>query len=342
MGLQALVLGLLAVTHVVRFWELCVLAVVLGLNNTFENPTRQSFVLEMVGADQLRNAVSLNSTTVNVARAIGPAIAGLLIATVGESVCFLTNALSFVAVVYSLVSMDTGALRPTEPTGRAKGQLRDGFRYVKGEPRLAAPLVMMAIVGMLAYEFQVTLPVVAKQTFHGGSATYGFLTAAMGVGAVFGGLVTAARGRTGLRHFTLAGMMFGVAIGLAAVAPLLTVEIVALAAVGWASVTFIATGNTTLQLQAEPTMRGRVMSLWAVAFQGTTPIGGPLIGWIVAAASARIGLGVGAAACVVATVIGLIAMSKLGILRGRSRHGHEAQPGRPVAEAPLGLIAEGD
>jgi MFS family permease len=126
---------------------------------------------------------------------------------------------------------------------------------------------MMAIVGMLAYEFQVTLPVVAKQTFHGGSATYGFLTAAMGVGAVLGGLVTAARGRTGLRHFTLAGLMFGLAIGLAAFAPVLAFELVALAAVGWASVTFIATGNTTLQLQAEPTMRGRVMSLWAVAFR---------------------------------------------------------------------------
>ncbi|MGD0286544.1 MAG: MFS transporter [Acidimicrobiales bacterium] len=343
MGLQALVLGLLAVAHVVRFWELCVLAVVLGLNNTFENPARQSFVLEMVGAGELRNAVSLNSTMVNVARAIGPAIAGLLIATVSESVCFLINAVSFVAVVYSLVSMDTGALSPTEPTGRAKGQLRDGFRYVRREPRLGAPLLMMAIVGMLAYEFQVTLPVVAKQTFHGGSATYGFLTAAMGVGAVLGGLVTAARGRTGLRHFTLAGLMFGVAIGLAAFAPVLAVELVALAAVGWASVTFIATGNTTLQLQAEPTMRGRVMSLWAVAFQGTTPIGGPLIGWVVAMASARIGLGVGAIACFVAAGIGLIAMAKLGVLHGPSRRGREA-PGRegPVVEAPLGLVTDGD
>jgi MFS family permease len=343
MGLQALALGLLAVTHVVRFWELCVLAVVLGLNNTFENPARQSFVLEMVGAGELRNAVSLNSTMVNVARAIGPAIAGLLIASVGESVCFLINAASFVAVVYSLVSMDTSALSPTEPTGRAKGQLRDGFRYVRREPRLGVPLLMMVIVGMLAYEFQVTLPVVAKQTFHGGSATYGFLTAAMGIGAVFGGLVTAARGRTGLRYFTLAGTAFGAAIGLAALAPVLAVELVALAAVGWTSVTFIATGNTTLQLQAEPTMRGRVMSLWAVAFQGTTPIGGPLIGWVVAMASARIGLGVGAVACFAAAGVGLIAMAKLGDLHRRNRSGHEAADREgPVAGAPLGVVTEGD
>jgi MFS family permease len=280
---------------------------------------------------------------VNVARAVGPAIAGVLIATVGEGACFLINAVSFVAVVYSLASMDTGALSPTEPTGRAKGQLRDGFRYVKTEPRLGVPLLMMVIVGMLAYEFQVTLPVVAKQTFHGGSATYGFLTAAMGIGAVLGGLFTAARGRTGLRHFTLAGSLFGVAIGLAALAPVLAVELFALAAVGWTSVTFIATGNTTLQLQAEPTMRGRVMSLWAVAFQGTTPIGGPLIGWVVAMASARIGLGVGAVACLVAAGLGLIAMAKLGILRTRGRRGQEAQDREePVAEAPLGLATEGD
>ena len=343
MGLQALVLGLLAVTHVVRFWELCVLAVVLGLNNTFENPARQSFVLEMVGPAELRNAVSLNSTMVNVARAVGPAIAGLLIAGVGEGACFLINALSFGAVVYSLASMDTAALSPTEPTGRAKGQLREGFRYVKGEPRLGVPLLMMVIVGMLAYEFQVTLPVLARQTFHGGSATYGFLTAAMGIGAVLGGLVTAARGRTGLRHFTLAGAVFGIAIGLAALAPVLGAELVALGAVGWASVTFIATGNTTLQLQAEPTMRGRVMSLWAVAFMGTTPVGGPLIGWVIAMASARVGLGVGAVACVVAAGMGLIAMAKLGLLHGPGRGGHEAGDREgPVAGAPFGLLVDPD
>ncbi|MGD0944007.1 MAG: MFS transporter [Acidimicrobiales bacterium] len=342
MGLQALVLGLLAVTHVVRLWELCVLAVVLGLNNTFENPVRQSFVLEMVGAEELRNAVSLNSTMVNAARAIGPALAGLLIATVGEGVCFLVNAASFIAVVYSLVSMDKGTLSPTEPTGRHKGQMREGFRYVAKEPRLGVPLLMMAFVGTLAYEFQVTLPVVAKQTFHGGPATYGFLTAAMGVGAVLGGLVTAARGRTGLRRLTLAGLSFGLAIGFASLAPLLAVEFVALAAVGWASVTFLATGNSTLQLQADPSMRGRVMALWAVAFTGSTPVGGPLIGWIVAETSARIGLGVGGLSCLVAAAIGLVAMHRLGMLH-RGGGGDEAradEDGGILAVAPAGLVAE--
>ena len=342
MGVQALVLGVLAVTHVVRFWELCVLAVVLGLNNTFENPARQSFVLEMVGAGEVRNAVSLNSTMVNAARAVGPAVAGLLIATVGEGVCFLVNALSFVAVVYSLVSMDKGALRPSVPTHRGRGQLREGFRYVAKQPRLGVPLLMMAIVGTLAYEFQVTLPVVAKQTFHGGPATYGFLTASMGIGAVLGGLVTAARGRTGLRTLSLAGALFGLAILFASLAPVLAVEFLALAAVGWGSVTFLATGNSTLQLEAEPSMRGRVMSLWAVAFLGSTPVGGPLIGWIVAVASARVGLAVGGVACLVAAGIGLLAMGRLGML-GRGRVSSEAQSPRldTGVASPL-LATEGE
>jgi MFS family permease len=342
MGVQALVLGLLTVTHSVHFWELCVLASVLGLNNTFENPSRQSFVLEMVGADQLRNAVSLNSTMVNAARAVGPAVAGLLIATVGVGVCFLVNAVSFVAVVYSLVSMDLRALSPSVPTGRAKGQLREGFRYVAKEPRLGIPLIMMAVVGTLAYEFQVTLPVVAKQTFHGGAETYGFLTAAMGAGAVIGGLVTATRGRTGLRSLTLGGFFFGIAILFAALSPVLAVEFVALAAVGWASVTFLATGNTTLQLEAAPTMRGRVMSLWAVAFLGSTPVGGPLIGWIVAASSARVGLAIGALSCFVAAGIGVVAAAKLGMLRRGRRAGTE-EPGRVpdvLVPPPLDLAAD--
>jgi MFS family permease len=341
MAVQAAVLGVLAVTHVVRFWELCVLAVVLGLNNTFENPARQSFVLEMVGADQVRNAVGLNSTMVNAARAVGPAVAGLLIAGVGVGVCFLINAFSFVAVVYSLLSMDTATLQPTEPNIRGKGQLREGFRYVAKEPKLGIPLIMMAIVGMLAYEFQVTLPVVAKQTFHGGAATYGFLTAAMGIGAIFGGLVTATRGRTGIRPLTLAGSVFGVAILLAAVSPVLAAEYAALAAVGWFSVTFLATANSTLQLQSAPHMRGRVMSLWAVAFLGSTPIGGPLIGWIVAAASARVGLAVGGISCLLAAAIGLVAMAKLGMLHGSSggrRHPrwHRRVVMPEVARQPVG------
>jgi len=307
MGVQALVLGLLTVLGVVRFWEILVLAVILGLNNTFENPARQAFVLEMVGPNEVRNAVSLNSTLFNAARAVGPAVAGILIATVGVGICFLLNAASFIAVVFSLVTMDRSLLQPSPPAGRANGQVREGFRYVAHTPRLLVPLVMMAIVGTLAYEFQVVLPVVAKGTFHGGAEAYGFMTAAMGIGAVLGGLVTAARGKTGLRPFTIAAAALGLALAVAAFSPVLALELVALALVGYASVSFLATGNTTLQLEAEPSMRGRVMSLWAVAFLGTTPIGGPLLGWIIAETNGRVGLAAGATACLLAAAIGVLA-----------------------------------
>jgi MFS family permease len=308
MGLQALVLGLLTVTGAVRIWEIGVLAMLLGLNSAFENPARQSFMLEMVGPEHLRNAVSLNSVLVNVARTIGPAIAGLLIATVGEGVCFLANAASFVAVIASLLTLDLAALRPSPPTERGPGQLREGLTYIRHNRDLAIPLLMMALVGMFAYEFQVTLPVMARQGLHVGAAGYGFMTAAMGAGAVVGGLLVAAVGRTGLRTLVLASGAFGAVIMLAALAPTLPVELVALALVGWASISFMATGNSTLQLGAAPSMRGRVMSLWFVAFQGSTPIGGPLIGWVMAWAGARAGLGVGAITCLLVALMGLMAL----------------------------------
>lgn len=311
MGVQALVLGILAVAHLVTFWELCVLALALGLNNAFENPSRQAFVLEMVGAKNVRNAVSLNSTMVNAARAVGPAVAGLVIAVAGVGVCFLLNAASFVAVVYSLRSMDVATLQPSPAAPRSGGQLREGLRYVARDPALAVPLLMMALVGTVAYEFQVSLPVVAGRTFHGGAETYGFLTAAMGIGAVLGGLLTATRGRTGLRPMTLAAAAFGATIALAALSPSLLLEYGALVLVGWGSVSFIATGNSSLQLAAAPSMRGRVMALWAVAFMGSTPVGGPLVGWVIAQGGARAGLGAGALSCVLAAALGAVVVYRV-------------------------------
>jgi MFS family permease len=310
MGVQALVLAILTWTGVVTFVDVCILAVVLGLNNCFENPSRQAFVLEMVGPDQLRNAVSLNSTLVNVARAVGPAVAGVLIATVGEGWCFALNAASFVAVIGSLVAMDTSRLQPSPPISRTKGQVREGLRYVARTPDLLVPLIMMALVGTLAYEFQVTLPVAAERVFHGGSETFGVMTAAMGVGAVVGGLVTATRGKTGMRAMILAAVVFGTCIAFAAAAPVLVAEFVALLLVGYASISFLSMGNSTLQLATDPGMRGRVMALWSVAFLGSTPIGGPLIGWITATAGARVGLGIGALSCFVAGAVGLVALRR--------------------------------
>jgi MFS family permease len=312
MGVQALVLGVLTITGTVRLWEIGALAALLGLNNAFENPARQSFMLEMVGPESLRNAVSLNSVLVNVARVIGPAVAGVLIATVGEGVCFLVNAASFVAVVASLARLDRAAILPSPPSGREPGQLREGLRYVRRTPELGVPLAMMALVGCLAYEFQVTLPVMAREGLHVGATGFGFMTAAMGVGAVVGGLLVAAKGRTGLPTLTLAASAFGVLLALAAMAPNLTLELFALALAGGASISFMSTGNSTLQLGAAPGMRGRVMSLWFVAFQGSTPIGGPIVGWVMAQAGARAGLGLGAVTCLVAAALGVLAIRRLG------------------------------
>lgn len=311
MGLQAAALAVLSLTHHVSFLAVCVLAVILGLNNSFENPSRQAFIMEMVGPEDLRNAVSLNATMNNVARAVGPAVAGLLIASFGEGWCFAINALSFVAVVASLMAMDESTLIRSERTTRAKGQLVEGFRYVRHSPQLALPLLMMALVGTLAYEFQVTLPVMAERVFHGNSAIYGYMTAAMGIGAILGGLVTATRGKTGLRALINAALIFGVTIGFAAFAPLLALDLAALALVGYASISFLSMANSTLQLRTDPQMRGRVMALWAVAFMGSTPIGGPLIGWMTSLFGARVGLAIGAGSCVAAAAIGTLSLRRV-------------------------------
>ena len=325
MGVLALVLGLLTITHTVRLWEVYVLAVLLGLNNCFENPARQSFVLEMVGPKHLRNAVSLNSVLVNVARAVGPAVAGVIIAAGGIGFCFMLNAASFVAVVFSLATLDVSKLNPSVPTGREKGQLRAGLSYVRRTPKLVIPLLMMGLVGCLAYEFQVVLPIVAKQTFHGNAETYGFMTGAMGIGAVIGGLWVAARGRTGIRALVNSAAVFGVVILLAAVAPNVATELLALALVGAASVGFLSKGNSTLQLEASPEMRGRVMALWAVAFLGSTPIGGPIAGAVSESFGGRSGLVLGGVSCLVAAIGGALVLRHL--------HRPKAALSVPVASA---------
>ena len=310
MGVQALVFGVLTLTNVISLWQIAVLAVVLGLNNTFENPARQTFVFEMVGPTDLRNAVTLNTVLVNVARAVGPAAAGIIIAAGGYGICFLINAASFVAVVASLLRMDLSRVTRAPKTHRQPGQLREGLRYVRGEVGIAIPLLMMAIVGCLAYEFQVTLPVMATRAFHGGSQAYGFMTAAMGAGAVVGGLWVAGRGRTGVRALVRSAIAFAGVLAIAALSPNLTIELIALAGAGAASVSFLAKGNSTLQLAAAPHMRGRVMALWSVAFLGSTPIGGPVAGAVAQYAGPRWGLGLAAVACAAAATLGAMVVRR--------------------------------
>lgn len=310
MGVQALILGLLVVTDTIALWHVYVLAVALGLNQCFENPARQSFMLELVGPEDLRNAVSLQSVLASCSRMIGPAVAGLVIAAGGLGVCFLLNAASFVAVVTSLLRLDVSRLQRSPAAARAKGQLREGFAYVRSTSDLAVPLLMMALVGCLAFEFQVVLPVLADHTFAAGAGAYGFLTAAMGAGSVVGGLVVATWGRTGTRPLIVTSLAFGIALVVAAAAPNLTTLIVVMVIVGALSVTFTSTTNSSLQLAAAPTMRGRVMALWSVAFLGSTAIGGPIAGWVSEQWGGRAGLVLGAVACLVAAAMGIVALRR--------------------------------
>ena len=301
---QALVMGVLTVRgDITTAWVLG-LSLALGLVNTFDNPARQSFIREMVSGPLVRNAVTLNSVVVNASRAVGPAIGGVLIATLGVGTCFLVNAASFAAVIVAYLAMDPRALRTAEPTPRAPRQLRDGLSYVRRTRDLFVPLVMMAMVGTLTYEFQVSLPALVTDTFGEGATSLGAITSAMGVGAVVGGLVSASRRATGIQPLVLSSAAFGLSTALTAISPTVQVAAASLLLVGASSVWFLSVGNATLQMTAAPQMRGRVMALWAVAFLGTTPVGGPLIGWIAEHASPRWALGVGAAAALAAAALG--------------------------------------
>ena len=223
-GLLALALGILVETGSVRLWMVGVLAAGLGLVTMVDNPTRQTFVFEMVGKEQIQNAVSLNSVLVNLARVVGPAMAGGLIAGVGLAACFFVNAASFIAVLIALRMMRARELHPAPLVARARGQLRDAFRYVRSTPVLRNALLMMAIIGTLSYEFQVILPLFAQFTLGGGAGTYAALTASMGVGSVIGGLYTAGRKTVHPGMLIRAAFLFGVVILAAAIAPNLAVR----------------------------------------------------------------------------------------------------------------------
>ena len=279
-GVLALVLGGLVATGSIQVWMVYVLACGLGLVKAIDTPTRQSFVLEMVGKETLVNAVSLNSTQVNLARVIGPTIAAALIATVGMAACFFFNGLSYFVVIAMLAAMRAGELRSSPLAARARGQLREGWRYVRSTPVLRTILLMMALIGTLTYEFTVSLPLFARVTFGQGANAYAAMTALLGGGAVVGGLYAATRAMRAPSRLVWAAVGFGAAVLLTSAAPTLPLALAALALVGFCSIQFTSLANATLQLEAAPEMRGRVMALWTMAFLGSTPIGGPLIGAI--------------------------------------------------------------
>ncbi len=301
-GVLALVLGLLTATGSVQLWQVYVLATGLGFVNLFDNPARQTFVFELVGPEMLPNAVSLNSVLINGARVIGPAIGGVLIVTVGVATCFMVNAGSYVAVIIALAMMDASRLNRRPGVARAKGQIREGLRYAWANKELRVTLLAMAVIGVFAFNFTVTLPLLAKFTFHGGAGLASVFMAAMGAGAVVGGLYTAFRSRPSTRLLACIGVLFGASIVAVALSPSALIATAMLVVMGAGAISFVATNNATLQLRADPALRGRVMSLNAIAFLGSTPIGAPLLGAVSDVASPRVALVMGGVATLLATV----------------------------------------
>jgi MFS family permease len=339
MAIPALTLWALTTSGNVEIGMVYALVFARGAVNAVDNPARQSFAIEMVGADRVVNAVALNSVIIHTARILGPALAGGVIALFGVGPCFLVNALSFAAMLLALKGMDPERLHTPEIAVRARGQLRGALRYVAQTPNLLIPLAMMAVVGTLSFNFQVLLPLLASFTWHGTAATYTALAVAMGIGSVTGALAAGARGRVGPRLLVAAAVAFGAAELLVALAPTLELQLLALIPLGAVSVTFAAGINSSLQLAVEPSMRGRVMALYSVVFLGSTPIGAPLVGWVAEVAGPRAGLVVGALAALATAAGAKVAFERVTPVRARrpcesSSRTRRAQPLKSLETRP--------
>ena len=269
-GLLALVLGTVTALGVVQLWMIYVLALGLGAVNALDNPARRAFVVEMVGAEHVSNAVSLSSAMFMAARVIGPAIAGLVIAGFGVSWCFFANGVSYSAAVIAFLAMRENEFFSVEPVPKRKGQLREGLRYAWSTPALRLVLVLTAVIGTLAFNFQVVLPLLAKQTFSGGADTLGVLYASMSIGSVIGALVSAHEARATRRFVLGAALAFGAALVAAALAPTFALELLVLVPVGAAGIAFTAMANGVLQTETAPEMRGRVAALFTVTRASST------------------------------------------------------------------------
>jgi MFS family permease len=316
MGILALGLGLLTVTGLVRLWHVYGFALLLGCVTAFDAPARQTFVSDLVAEAHLSNAVALNSTSFNVARMIGPALAGVLIAAVGSGWVFLINAASFVAVIGSLAVLRVDALHSKHSTARASGGLAEGFRYVRRHPDIMSVLLMFFLIGTFGINFPIFLSTMAVTVFHAGAGRYGFLTSMMAIGSVAGALLAARRERPRIPVLFAGALIFGSGLALAAVMPSYGLFSVALIFVGLSAQTFTTTANSAVQLWTEPAMRGRVLAILLAIALGGTPIGAPIVGWVADRFGPRLSLGVGAASGFVAALVGIYYRVKFRLGRG--------------------------
>jgi MFS family permease len=292
MGVLSVVLGLLTVAGMVTEWQIYVFALALGTVTALDTPARQSFVVEMVGTEHLQNAVSLNSANFNLARVIGPAVAGVMIGlfsseVVGTGWVFLVNAISYTAVVGSLVALRTRDLRPAKAKPRGKGQLAEGLRYVRTRQDLMAVLGLVLIFGTFGLNFPVLLPLFTTQVFHSGASAYGILSGVMALGSLTGALLAARRKRAQIRIVVVGAFAFGLLEALASVMPGIVIFSITMVIVGLSALTVATTANAVVQTTVDPELRGRVMGIYLLVFMGGTPLGSPLVGWLASAAGVR-------------------------------------------------------
>jgi MFS family permease len=335
LAVPAMVLGLLAVTGVAQTWHVYLLAFVFGIGSAFDAPARQSFVSEIVGPDDLTNAVGLNSASFNLARMVGPALAGLLIAALGSGVpatgaVILVNAVSYGAVILSLQRMRDSELNRPEPVERHPGMIRDGVRYVLGRPDLMMILTIVFFAGTFGLNFQLTSALMATEVFHKGAGEYGILGTTLAIGSLSGALLAARRGRIRHRLVIIAALVFGVSEVVAGVLPSYLAFAVWTPVIGIASLTMITAANATFQMSVAPHMRGRVMALYMMVFMGGTPIGSPIVGWVGEVFGARWTLIGGGVATIAGTALAVVVFSRAKGLIGHA-HAREPEPERVAA-----------
>lgn len=314
MGALALVLSILVFTHTITLFGLYAFGLALGFVRLFDNPARQTFVSELVPKEYVKNAVSLNATVNNLARAVGPSIAGVLIAGIGMAFCFLFTALAYVVSVVMLMQIDSNKLEPSVKSTKKKGELREGFRYVMASPLIRNTLIVMACVGTFVYEFQVSLPIIAHEVFKGDAKSYALLLAALGIGSVIGGLFAAGRHKVSPRHLMVFLFFLSISMVVTACMPTLFLATLGMLVVGFFSINVTSLGNTMIQLESASHMRGRVMALWGMAMMGSTPVGGPIVGFVGEYFGGRWGLALGGIAALVACMYGALTLLRIGNL----------------------------
>jgi len=295
MGVLALILGVLTVAGLVQLWHVYVFAFLSGTAAAFDAPVRQTFVAELVGDEDLHNAVALNSTSFNAARMVGPAVAGVTIAAIGTGWAFVINGASFGAVLISLCFLRAADLRPNARATRASGSFLGGIRYAWSRPDLRAVLLMLFLIGTFGLNFPIFISTMAVRVFHADARGFGLLSSIMAIGTLAGALVAAGRRRVGFGSLLLGAGVFGLGCTLAAFAPGYWLFAGALVVIGVAALTVMNATNSLMQLSTEPSMRGRVMALRLAVFLGGTPIGAPILGWVADHFGPRWALGVGAA-----------------------------------------------